>query len=300
MTRFARGDLKGAKAEFDKIRRWGNHADVAGVRLLLPKNQELTREKPKSFRVYWRTLGILILISAGTVGGVRLVPLTSPPPDPFFIKVITIPGCLTSPVRGLDQQLINQLNVVRPKSLVSFEDLNVQIGTATWPYLQPAAKQALQQAIDERGKTLFVASAYRTIAQQLVLWNHYRNQRCSIRGAARPPESNHQSGLALDIPDYQDWRPFLEKHGWQWDGPKDRPHFDYVGANTIDIRADSVLAFQQLWNLNNPTDRIKENGMFDAETELRLNNSPVDGFPKEGSWWFTLFKGLMSLISGRS
>ncbi|NEQ88723.1 MAG: hypothetical protein F6K26_55160, partial [Moorea sp. SIO2I5] len=278
MTRFARGDLEGAKAEFDKLRGWGNQAHVAGVPLLLPKHQELTREKPKPLRVDWLTLGILSLVLLVRVNWVLV---QSPPPDPSSIKVINIPGCLTSPVRGLDQQLINQLNVVRPKSLVSFADLNVQIGTATWPYLQPAAKQALQQAIDERGKPLFVTSAYRTIAQQLVLWNHYRNKRCGIRRAAPPSRSISQSGLALYISDNQGWRPFLEKHGWQWVGPSDSANFNYLGGNTIDIRADSVRAFQQLWNLNNPTDRIKDNGMFDAETELRLNNSPVDGFPKE-------------------
>ncbi|AOX01150.1 hypothetical protein BJP34_18400 [Moorena producens PAL-8-15-08-1] len=283
MTRFARGDLEGAKAEFDKIRRWGNHAHVAGVRLLLPKNQELTREKPKSFRVYWRTLGILILISAGTVGTVTWVPLTSPPPDSTSIKVKDMPGCSTSAVRGLDQQLINRLNVVAPNSLVSFADLNVDMGPAVWPYLQLPAKQALQQAIDERGRSLSVNSAYRTIAQQLALFNHARNQRCGISrdSVAPPPRSNHQTGIALDINDEQAWKPFLEKYGWKWYGPTDAPHFDYRGGNTIYIGADSVRAFQQLWNLNNPTDRIKENGMFDAETELRLNNSPVDGFPKE-------------------
>lgn len=282
MTRFARGDLEGAKAEFDKIRRWGNHVHVAGVRLLLPKNQELTREKPKSFRVYWVTSGILSLV---LVGGVTWVQVQSPPPDPSSIKVKDITTCSLSKgmaeVHGLDQQLIDRLNILRPNSLVSFDDLNVEMDGATWPYLQPPAKQALQQAIDERGIRLVVASAYRTIAQQLVLWNLPRDERCRIPIAARPSRSNHQSGLALDIRDYQGWKPFLEKYGWRWLGPTDAPHFDYVGSNTIDIRANSVLAFQQLWNLNNPTDRIIEDGSYDAETEQRLNNSPVDGFPKE-------------------
>ncbi|NEO74060.1 M15 family metallopeptidase [Moorena sp. SIO3H5] len=280
MTRFARGDLKGAKAEFDKIRRWGNQAHVAGVRLLLPNNQELTREKPKSFRVYWVTSGIVILVLVGGVNWVQ-----SPPPDPPSIKVKDITTCSLSKgmaeVHGLDQQLIDRLNILRPNSLVSFDDLNVEMDGATWPYLQAPAKQALQQAIDERGIRLVVASAYRTIAQQLVLWNLPRDELCRIPIAARPSRSNHQSGLALDIRDYQGWRPFLEKYGWRWLGPTDAPHFDYVGSNTIDIRANSILAFQQLWNLNNPTDRIEENGSYDAETEQRLNNSPVDGFPKE-------------------
>ncbi|NEQ88897.1 MAG: peptidoglycan-binding protein [Moorea sp. SIO2I5] len=201
------------------------------------------------------------------------------------IKVKDITTCSLSKgmaeVHGLDQQLIDRLNILRPNSLVSFEDLNVEMDGATWPYLQPAAKQALQQAIDERGIRLVVASAYRTIAQQLVLWNLPRDERCRIPIAARPSRSNHQSGLALDIRDYQGWKPFLEKYGWRWLGPKDAPHFDYVGANTRDIRANSVRAFQQLWNLNNPTDRIIEDGIYNAVTEQRLNNSPVDGFPKE-------------------
>ncbi|NEO03879.1 MAG: hypothetical protein F6K50_53940, partial [Moorea sp. SIO3I7] len=277
------GDLKGAKAEFDKIRRWGNHAHVAGVRLLLPKNQELTREKPKSFRVYWVTSGILSLV---LFGGVSLVQLQSPPQDPSSIKVKDVTTCLFSKgigkVRGLDQQLINRLNVLRPNSLVSFKDLNVEMTGDNWPYLQPAAKQALQQAIDERGIPLLVNGAYRTIAQQLVLYNHYRNQnRCEIPIAAPPSRSNHQSGLALDISDYLSWRPYLQKYGWRWLGWGDPVHFDYVGGKTRDIRADSVLAFQQLWNLNNPTERIIEDGILQALTEQRLNNSPVDGFPKE-------------------
>ncbi|OLT60413.1 M15 family metallopeptidase [Moorena bouillonii] len=301
MTKFARGDLQGAKAEFDKIRGWGNHVHVAGVRLLLPKHQELTREKSKSLRVYWVTSGILSLVLVGGVSLFQnaLILSPSPPtvtpspptevivsqeePIPSIVKDVTT--CLFSKgigkVRGLDQQLINRLNVLRPNSLVSFKDLNLDIEGATLPYLQPAAKQALQQAIDERGESLVVASAYRTIADQIILYNHYRNRRCEIPIAARPPRSNHQSGIALDIRDDQGWRPFLVKYGWRWLGAADSQHFDYVGGNTIDIRDYSVRAFQQLWNLNNPTDRIKQDGIYNAETELRLNNSPVDGFPKE-------------------
>ncbi|NEQ88441.1 MAG: hypothetical protein F6K26_53540 [Moorea sp. SIO2I5] len=302
MTKFARGDLEGAKAEFDKIRRWGNQAHVAGVRLLLPKNQELTREKPKSLRVYWLTSGILSLVLFGGVSLFQnaLILTPSPPtvtpspptevivsqeePIPSIVKDVTT--CLFSKgigkVRGLDQQLINRLNVLRPNSLVSFKDLNVEMTGYNWPYLQPAAKQALQQAIDERGVPLHVNGAYRTIAQQLVLYNHYRNQnRCEIPIAAPPSRSNHQSGLALDISDYLSWRPYLQKYGWRWLGWGDPVHFDYVGGKTRDIRADSVRAFQQLWNLNNPTELIIEDGILQALTEQRLNNSPVDGFPKE-------------------
>ncbi|NEQ12155.1 MAG: D-alanyl-D-alanine carboxypeptidase, partial [Moorea sp. SIO4E2] len=214
----------------------------------------------------------------------REVRVSQKQPIPSIVKDVTT--CLFSQgigkVRGLDQQLIDRLNVVRPNSLVSFEDLNVEMTGYNWPYLQPAAKQALQQAIDDRGIPLLVNGAYRTIAQQLVLYNHYRNQnRCEIPIAARPSRSNHQSGLALDISDYLSWRPYLKKYGWRWLGWGDPVHFDYVGGNTIDIRADSVLAFQQLWNLNNPTDRIIEDGILQALTEQRLNNSPVDGFPKE-------------------
>lgn len=190
--------------------------------------------------------------------------------------VRNITGCGTSQVRELDRQIIKSMG---SNALVSFEDLNVEaLGQGVWFFLQPAAKEALQRAISDRGQKLGVFSAYRTIAQQFLLFKQFQEGRCGITAAARPPLSNHQSGLALDIEDHLGWLPFLEARGWQWLGDRDPAHFDFVGGGTIDLANVNVLAFQQLWNLNNPNDIIDEEGDYGPETEGRLGDSPADGF----------------------
>lgn len=194
------------------------------------------------------------------------------------MRVIDVPTCPTKAVRELDRQLIFKMNELAPNALVSFADLAVDLGESVWPYLQPAAKSALEKAIRDRGIRMFVNSAYRTIAQQLMLFNQFKSGRCGIVAAAPPGGSNHQSGLALDIEDADGWRPFLERYGWQWLGAFDPMHFDFVGAGTQDINPIAVEAFQKLWNENNPNDPIGVDGDFGPLTESRLNIAPAEGF----------------------
>ena len=75
------------------------------------------------------------------------------------------PRCSTAIVNGLSQQLIHQMNLIVPDALVSFDNLNVDLGEAAYAYLQPPAQKALQSAIQDRGVQMVVNSAYRTIAQ---------------------------------------------------------------------------------------------------------------------------------------
>lgn len=197
----------------------------------------------------------------------------------MLVKDVT--SCSTGVVRGLDKQLIAQMNLIAPNSLVSIEELNIQIvGSSVYPLLQPAAKEALSKAIKERGTKLNVISAYRTIAQQLILFNHAQAGRCGIKNASRPGQSNHQSGLALNISDPDGWEPFLEKQGWRRPVMDVPALFEFVGTGTQDIRAIAVKAFQHLWNLNNPQDLITVDGIFGRQTESRLGSSPINGFPK--------------------
>ncbi|MEL6494898.1 MAG: peptidoglycan-binding protein [Cyanobacteria bacterium J06623_7] len=188
------------------------------------------------------------------------------------------PGCSTSACNALSQQLIHQMNVMSPNTLVTFDNLNVSLKSAAFPYVQAPAKAALAKAIQERGRTMTVNSGYRTIAQQLLLFNWGRS--CGYPVVARPGRSNHQSGLAIDINDHAGWKPYLEKHGWRWFGARDRVHFDYVGAGAKDIRQATMKAFQQLWNNNNPGDKLQVDGVWGKNTERRLNNSPASGFAK--------------------
>ena len=186
------------------------------------------------------------------------------------------PMSSTAVVNGLSQQLIYQLQLMMPDAFVSFDDLNVDLLDAAFPYVQSSAKQALHKAIQDRGQTMEVNSAYRTIAQQMLL---YKDRSRNPNPVAAPGASNHQTGLAIDIEDAIGWEPYLMQYGWN-PLPGDPPHFDYQGGSTIDLRSQSILAFQQLWNQNHPNERISEDGGFGPQTEDALNRSPAPGFPK--------------------
>lgn len=182
----------------------------------------------------------------------------------------------TAIVNGLSQQLIYQLQLNLPNVFVSFDDLNVDLDVAAFSYVQAAAKQGLQRAIQDRGVKMLVNSCYRTIAQQMLLYNDRFNNSNPV---APPGASNHQTGLAIDIEDPRGWEPYLIRYGWS-PLPGDPPHFDYVGGGTSDIRSHSIKAFQQLWNKNNPNNKISEDGAFGPQTEGALNQSPAPGFAK--------------------
>lgn len=182
----------------------------------------------------------------------------------------------TSIANGLSQQLIHQINLLKPNALVSFDDLDVELGEAAYPFVPPEGKQALQRAIADRKKTLVVNSAYRTLAQQMLLYN-WRGS--NSNPVAPPGKSNHQSGLAIDVADPRGWEPYLMRYGWN-PLSGDPPHFNFEGGGAIDIRSKSILAFQQLWNKNNPGDRIGEDGSFGPQTAQALNQSPANGFAK--------------------
>ncbi|MEA5581693.1 peptidoglycan-binding protein [Nodularia harveyana UHCC-0300] len=188
------------------------------------------------------------------------------------------PTANTSVVNGLSQQLIYQINLLVPDALMSFDDLDVELGSAAYPFVAPAAKLALQKAIEKRGRKLVVNSAYRTLAQQMLLFNGKKRGE-NPNPVALPGRSYHQSGLALDIEDRQGWLPFLKGTGWE---PlrNDPPHIDYRGAGAKDLRRETILAFQQLWNKNNLTEKIGEDGVWGPKTESALNRSPAMGFAK--------------------
>ncbi|MGB7443808.1 MAG: peptidoglycan-binding protein [Coleofasciculaceae cyanobacterium] len=197
--------------------------------------------------------------------------------DPLLLKDVT--SCSTVVVRALDRQIIQEMNSIRPGILVSFADLNVNLDESVWPYLQPAAKRMLERAIKMAGQRMTINSAYRTIAQQQILYNHYLNgRRCGIQLAAQPPRSNHQSGLAIDTPYPGFWMTYLQRNDWRWLGRADRVHFDYKGFFRTNLSSLGVLAFQRLWNRYNPNDRISEDGAWGGQTQTRLNNSLVSGF----------------------
>jgi N-acetylmuramoyl-L-alanine amidase len=88
---------------------------------------------------------------------------------------------------------------------------------------------------------------------------------CGISLAAKPGNSNHEGGLAIDVNDAANWNTYLAPYNFRYLGASDPVHFDYLGGG-VDIKGTSVLAFQQLWNCNNPTDQIAADGVYGPNT----------------------------------
>jgi hypothetical protein len=72
-----------------------------------------------------------------------------------IIKTKADGTCSTASVKNLSLQVIDEMNLLIPNVLVSFDDLDVSGNQATVNFfLQPKAKEALRRAIRNKGKTL--------------------------------------------------------------------------------------------------------------------------------------------------
>jgi hypothetical protein len=123
-----------------------------------------------------------------------------------------------------------------------------------------------------------VNSAFRTVAQQYLIARWHALGRCGIAAAAPPGRSNHEGGRALDLANYSSLISAMAAKGWAHNVPGDPVHFEYLSAP--DIRGRDVLAFQRLWNRNNPTAKIAEDGAYGPQTESKLRTAPATGFTK--------------------
>ncbi len=188
--------------------------------------------------------------------------------------------CSTSSVDGLSRQIIAQARCIDADAFVRVPARpNLVTGSHVFLYLDASARDRLVQVLDaHRDRTMTVHSALRTVAQQYLLWRWASSKRCNIQLATPPGESNHETGLALDIGEPSAWRSALEEQQFRWLGAVDRVHFDYKGGRASARDGIDVTAFQQLWNLNHPDDTIAESGRYGSATEQRLRKSPAAGF----------------------
>jgi uncharacterized protein (TIGR03382 family) len=145
---------------------------------------------------------------------------------------------------------------------------------AVLPYMSAKAKTALLKVAET--KNLQINSGFRSVVQQYLLYRWYQQGRCGISAAARPGNSNHESGRALDLSNYSSVITAMRNQGWSHSVPGDPVHFDFLGSP--DIRGRDVKAFQRLWNRNNPDDAISEDGEYGPQTEARLKQAPATGF----------------------
>jgi hypothetical protein len=190
-------------------------------------------------------------------------------------------ACSTAHVDGLSRQIIEESRCLDASAFARVPARrNLSSPAHVFLYLDAPARDHLLRALDAHpDRVLKVHSALRTVAQQYLLSRWAAGKRCGIQLANRPGESNHETGLALDLGSPAAWRSALESEGFRWLGSIDRVHFDYVGAGATHHDGLDVQAFQRLWNRNHPEDAIAETGRYDAATEQRLKRSPAGGFP---------------------
>ncbi|MBK7193121.1 MAG: D-alanyl-D-alanine carboxypeptidase family protein [Myxococcales bacterium] len=188
-------------------------------------------------------------------------------------------ACSTAGVKPLAQQLLAEVNCLRPDTLTSIATIpGVSLGAGALPQLNVGAARGLRAA--NRGEAITISSSTRATAQQYVLYYWYQHGRCTsvVSLAAKPGRSNHESGVAIDVPSYSAWKSRLTAQGFRWLGASDVVHFDYQGAGAVDIRSLAVKAFQRLWNRNHPSDRIAEDGVWGDATASRMDRAPAGGF----------------------
>jgi len=185
-------------------------------------------------------------------------------------------GCSTAVVLGLSKQIADEIACENPLLLKRFTPTTtLQLtSNAVLPYLASAAKTALESVAATR--TVQINSAFRTVAQQYLLYRWNLAGRCGITAAASPGRSNHETGRALDVQNYSSLISAMSAKGWSHSVPGDPVHFDHLGSP--DSRSKDVVAFQRLWNRNNPNDKIAEDGAYGPATESRLRQSPATGF----------------------
>lgn len=193
-------------------------------------------------------------------------------------------SCSTASIGGLSKQLSAML-VKQFPDLIAYiqESSRIQLSSAARivPIMQKAAYLSLNSALAKNPSLdVYINSAFRLCTQQTLLYKWYQNGLCGIPLAAYPGKSPHESGVGMDLSNYSQWTSKLPSFGFQWQGSGDPVHFTYVGSGAKSLNYYNVMAFQKLWNCNNPNDRISEDGAFGPNTEKRVLASPADGFPK--------------------
>ena len=102
---------------------------------------------------------------------------------------------------------------------------------------------------------------------------------CGIGLVATPGTSNHEGGRAIDTSNYSYWLTTLTNYGFTHSYPSSDPvHFDYLGS--ADLAQQNLIAFQKLYNINNPLNKIAEDGIYGPSTATALYNAPCNGYSK--------------------
>lgn len=189
-----------------------------------------------------------------------------------------IAGCCTGQAQGLSTQVLARL--LDKGLLVRIDHPLIHCkGKQNNPYLQPAAYADLVLAVEFRDRPLVINSCLRTVMQQYMLYQQKLRGLCGIKAASRPGQSNHQSGLSIDIEDAAGWKSCLKRFNWHYLGDYDPMHFDHKSMQAKQLGRLQILEFQKLWNENCETgEQLNEDGVWGAKSAIAVANSPCEGF----------------------
>ena len=186
--------------------------------------------------------------------------------------------CETSVAQGLTGQIATELTSMG----ISFAKINtvprVVCSGGCSGYIQKKALDSLASLTASYG-SISLSSAWRSAAQQYLLYQWKAYGKCGqTNPVATPGTSNHEGGIAIDVPSYGTWQSRLTSHGWVYPLPtSDKVHFEF-GSGARSFAQSNHKAFQRLHNRHNPNNKISEDGIYGPATATALNNAPVNGW----------------------
>ena len=196
--------------------------------------------------------------------------------------------CSTSSSRGLSSQILHQLHCDHPGLLAeihSFKQLCMPDNVL--PYLHKDAAAALKTVLMGSNISAVVTSALRTVVEQYILYAWGSNSRCGHSEIEdKPGKSDYMKGVALDVSSYDDFKQVILGSNSQWHSGTNQEKFTFPTAPD-NLQKTLVQSFQKIWNVNHPTDKVVEDGLYGPQTEQALRSAPAKGFLQTPSCSFS-------------
>jgi hypothetical protein len=184
-------------------------------------------------------------------------------------------SCDSSPTNPLQMQIVATHRCMFAGDLTDFAaGAGISFVGNVLPVINADTAARLRRAAQMR--PIQMTSGYRTIAGQYVL-SRSTSPQCMTPAAVG--SSPHHTGRAIDASNHAQILGAMQAAGCEQSYPANDPvHFNCPGWTDNTLKAHSIAAFQRLWNVNHPMQRIAEDGAYGPQTEGALVQSPVRGF----------------------
>ena len=118
----------------------------------------------------------------------------------------------------------------------------IHCSTSCVNMLLSSAASSLVSAAKSKNDFITLNSAWRSAAQQYLLYRWNVTKICGIGPVSNPGRSNHEGGRAIDTSNWSTWLTALTSHGWVHPYPvKDAVHFHFTGSS--DLAKENLRAF---------------------------------------------------------